>query len=102
MKRVLEAPETNGHLSGPERLIDRYDRGYSTASELMLSILTLTDTDEVKKAIGIVPKPVLNKLKQFVGYYTDDTQVFNGPPPNKNTVRFVRELLARPKKQQAQ
>lgn len=102
MKRIAESQETNGRLSAPRRLIDRYNRGYSTASELMLGFLTLTDKDEIREAVSVIPKQVLKKLEHFVGYYTPETRVFNGPPPEMETVQFVKALLARGKPRQRQ
>ncbi|HQU42769.1 MAG TPA: hypothetical protein PK867_08150 [Pirellulales bacterium] len=63
----------------------------------MLGALTLTDKDEIREALGVMPRPVLKKLERFVGYYTPDIKVFNGPPPKMETVRFVKGLLARGK-----
>lgn len=61
----------------------------------MLGILTLTEKSDIKAALQVAPKQILKKLQHFVGYYTRETKVFNGPPPNPRTVAVVRELLSR-------
>ena len=96
MTRAAESASLNGQSSEPERLLDRYNRGYSTASELMLGVLMLTNKRDIKAALRIIPQPVLKKLRHFVGYDTPHTKVFNGPPPNMETVAFVRKLFSRP------
>ncbi|HET6882868.1 MAG TPA: hypothetical protein VFI31_22055 [Pirellulales bacterium] len=80
-------------LRESERLLNRYNLGYSTASELMLGVLTLTNKREIKNVLRTMPEPVLCKLRHFVGYYNRETKVFNGPRPNAETVAYVKELL---------
>ena len=75
----------------PQRILERHRRGYTTDTGLIIEVLYLTDRPAVVEALGILPRDVLKKLEDFVGCYTPQTAVFNGPPPNMETVQFVKE-----------
>jgi hypothetical protein len=79
----------------PERILRRYEAGHVTETGLMLDVLRLTDEHDVVQALESMPEDVLDELREFVGYYTPKTSVFNGPRPDMQTVRFVKEWFVR-------
>ncbi len=60
-----------------------------------MDVLRLTDERAVVEALELLPEDILEELKEFVGYYTPSTKIFNGPHPAMQTVQFVKEWLVR-------
>ena len=85
--RTVKKPQ-----SGLE-LLAKYNRGYSTETELVLRILSLTDKKQVIESLKVLPPSIQSKVKQFVGYYRPKTRIFRGPTPDMRTVGFARVWL---------
>jgi len=58
-------------------------------------VLNLTDEQTIERTLAIMPSALLKKLVSFVDRYTPAARVFNGPPPNMQTVRTVKRLLSK-------
>ena len=81
-----------------QKILNRWETGYSTRCGVVLDILSQTSKKVVTQAMEIIPADILAELEEFVGYYTPKTLIFNGPRPNSKTLRFVRDWFASRKK----
>src|SRR5262245_52005779 len=79
----------------PERILRRSEAGHVTETGLMLDVLRLTDERDVLQALESMPEEIRDELREFVGYYTPKTRVFNGPRPAMQTVRCVKDWFVR-------
>jgi cobalamin biosynthesis Co2+ chelatase CbiK len=76
------------------KILERWNIGITTPSGVMMDVLTQTDKKIVIGTLEMIPPEILEKLEEFVGYYTPKTKIFNGPRPNMRTLRFVKEWFA--------
>jgi hypothetical protein len=81
-----------------KKILDYYEEGRITATGVVLRILDLTDREEMREAIEILPPELLGKLRDFIETYRPDMLVFPGPPPGPAAVEMAREVLAEPVK----
>jgi hypothetical protein len=79
-----------------QKIWDYYEEGRITATGAVLRVLDLTDRDEMREAIEMLPPELLGKLRDFIESYRPDRLVFPGPPPSPEAVRMAREVLAEP------
>ena len=77
-----------------QKILERWNTGYSTTCGVLLAILSQSDKKVVVEALGMIPPDLLKELEEFVGYYTPKTLIFNGPRPNASTLRFVKGWFA--------
>jgi hypothetical protein len=81
-----------------QKIRDYYEEGRITATGAILRVLDLTDRDEMREAIEMLPPELLGKLRDFIETYRPDMLVFPGPPPRPEAVAMAREVLAEPVK----
>ncbi len=81
-----------------KKILDYYEEGRITATGVVLRVLDLTDREEMREAIEILPPELLGKLRDFIETYRPDMLVFPGPPPGPDAVAMAREVLAEPVK----
>lgn len=76
------------------KILDYYEEGRITPTGAIIRLLNITDQDELKEALEILPPELLERLREFVASWRPDMRVFRGPPPDPDAVRMARELLA--------
>jgi hypothetical protein len=81
-----------------ERILDHYEEGRITATGAVLRVLELTDREDMREAIELLPPEILEKLRDFIRVYRPDMLVFPGPPPGPAAVEMARGVLAEPVK----
>jgi hypothetical protein len=77
-----------------QQLVQRYERGDKTATDLMLEVLHWTDRPTLREALALLPPEVLHELRRFVRHYRPEVRVFNGPCPKMPTVKFIQNWFA--------
>ena|SRR5947209_12900154 len=80
-------------MTTPKQLLRRYREGRITATGLILDVLSLPGKQRLTKVLEALPLDILEQLKDFVENYKPGVEVFRGPRPKMETVRFVREWL---------
>src|SRR5258707_3172278 len=69
------------------QLVQQYEVGNYTLTDLMLGALELVTDDNVDVVLSSLPKEAIVDLRQFVDYYHLGTRVFNAPKPSMAKVR---------------
>jgi hypothetical protein len=77
-----------------KKILDYYEEGRITATGAILRLLDLSDREETREVIGVLPPDLLEQLRDFVASYWPGMRVFPGPPPDPAAVRMAKELLA--------
>jgi len=80
-----------------ERLLERYQEGQITKRGLVLELLSQSGSRRLSGALEQLPSDILKELKNFVESYRPGINIFRGPIPEAQTVRFVRLWLSRKK-----
>jgi hypothetical protein len=76
------------------KILDHYEEGRITSTGAIIRLLNITDRDELKEALEILPPELLEQLRDFVRRWRPDLKVFRGPPPDPIAVGMARDLLA--------
>jgi hypothetical protein len=74
-----------------DQLLEHYEQGRLTAQGLILTMLSMSSKQRLTRMLGILPAELLKQLKDFVAHYDAETQVFRGPRPRIEAIRFVRQ-----------
>jgi hypothetical protein len=77
-----------------KKILDYYEEGRITRTGAVIRLLDLTDPEEMREAIEVLPPAVLDELRDFVERYWPGMPVFPGPPPDPAAVKMAREVLA--------
>jgi hypothetical protein len=78
-------------MATPRQLVRRYEEGRITSTGLILDVLNLAGKQRLTKMLEALPVDILEQLRDFVENYKPGREVFRGPRPKIQTVRFVRE-----------
>ncbi len=78
-------------MTNPGQWLRRYEEGRITAKGLILVVLSLTGKRRLSRILEALPADILKQLKDFVDNYRPGIEVFRGPRPKMQAVRFVIE-----------
>src|SRR5262249_7853837 len=87
--------ETRQMRPSCKKILDYYEEGRITRTGAVLRLLDLTDQEEMREVIELLPPEVLEELRDFLENYRPDMLVFPGPPPKPAAVRMAKEVLAK-------
>jgi hypothetical protein len=82
----------------PQKALEQYDDGRTTADGLILAITSSSSKRAVAEALAVLPPEVMTQMQEFVQYYRPRMIIIRGPRPKGATVRFVKDWLVKSKK----
>ena len=77
-----------------KKILDYYEEGRITRTGAILRLLDISDQEEMREAIEVLPPELLDELRDFVESYWPEMRVFPGPPPDPAAVKMAKEVLA--------
>jgi hypothetical protein len=83
-----------------DRLIQHYNAGNYTVTDLVLQTLQLITHDNADAILSSLPREAIVVLKQFVEDYRPGIRVFNAPEPKPDVVQIVKTRLGMKEKKE--